>query len=57
LGLRIGPTETQPRNATPRLMPLPSATLDDVRATILAAPPPEISGRNADRRRPTSSAS
>jgi hypothetical protein len=41
LGLRIGPTETQPRNATPRLMPLPSATLDDVRATILAAPPPE----------------
>jgi hypothetical protein len=33
--------DTQPRNATPRLMPLPSATLDDVRATILAAPPPE----------------
>jgi uncharacterized protein len=41
LELRIGPTDTQPRNATPRLMPLPSATLEDVRATILAAPPPE----------------
>src|ERR1700712_621987 len=35
LGLRIGPTDTTPRNATPRLMPLPEATLDDVRATIL----------------------
>src|SRR6202046_2302093 len=41
LELRIGPNDTQPRNATPRLMPLPSATLEDVRATILAAPPPE----------------
>jgi hypothetical protein len=41
LGLRIGPTDTVPRNATPRLMPLPEATLEDVRATILAAPPPE----------------
>ena len=42
LELHIGPTDaTHPRNATPRLMPLPSATLDDVRATILAAPPPE----------------
>ncbi|KAA0075072.1 ATP-binding protein [Tardiphaga sp. P9-11] len=41
LGLRIGATETAPRNATPRLMPLPEATLEDVRATILAAPPPE----------------
>jgi uncharacterized protein len=41
LELRIGPTDTQPRNATPRLMPLPSTTLEDVRATILAAPPPE----------------
>ena len=41
LELRIGPTDTQPRNATPRLMPLPNATLEDVRATILAAPPPE----------------
>jgi len=41
LELHIGPTDTQPRNATPRLMPLPSATLEDVRATILAAPPPE----------------
>src|SRR4029079_4691401 len=26
LGLRIGPTDTPPRNATPRLMPLPEAT-------------------------------
>src|SRR5665647_2338552 len=41
LRLRIGPTDTTPRNATPRLMPLPSATLEDVRATILAVPPPE----------------
>ncbi len=41
LPLRIGPTETTPRNATPRLMPLPEATLDDARAIILAAPPPE----------------
>src|ERR1700734_1913670 len=41
LELHIGPTDTQPRNATPRLMPLPSATLEDVRGTILAAPPPE----------------
>src|ERR1700742_1833208 len=41
LGLRIGTTETHARNATPRLMPMPGAVLDDVRATILAAPPPE----------------
>lgn len=41
LGLRIGPTETSPRNATPRLMPLPEASLEDARAIILAAPPPE----------------
>ncbi len=42
LGLSIGPTETQPRNATPRLMPLPEATpLEDARAVILAAPPPD----------------
>ena len=41
LGLRIGATETEPRNATPRLMPLPEATLEDARAVILAAPPPE----------------
>lgn len=42
LGLRIGPTETSPRNATPRLMPMPEATLEDARAIILAAPPLEI---------------
>jgi hypothetical protein len=41
LGLRIGPTDTRPRNANPRLMPLPEATLEDARAVILAAPPPE----------------
>ncbi len=41
LGLRIGATDTKPRNATPRLMPLPGATLEDARAVILAAPPPE----------------
>jgi hypothetical protein len=40
LALRIGPTQTQPRNATPRLMPLPEATAD-AHAIILAAPPPE----------------
>jgi hypothetical protein len=40
LGLRIGATDTQPRNATPRLLPLPEATLD-AHAMILAAPPPE----------------
>src|SRR5215831_293453 len=41
LGLRIGPTDTHARNATPRLMPLPEATLEDARAVILAAPPLE----------------
>ncbi|MDX8433405.1 MULTISPECIES: ATP-binding protein [Mesorhizobium] len=41
LGLRIGPTDTKPRNGTPRLMPLPEAALEDARAIILAAPPPE----------------
>src|SRR5271156_4250426 len=41
LSLRIGTTETQPCNATPRLMPLPGAALEDARAAILAAPPPE----------------
>jgi uncharacterized protein len=41
LGLCIGPTETGPPNAIPRLMPLPEAMLEDARAVILAAPPPE----------------
>ncbi|MCB5944718.1 ATP-binding protein [Acidocella sp. KAb 2-4] len=41
LALYIGPTETQPRNATPRLTPLPGAAPEEVRAVILAAPPPE----------------
>ncbi len=42
LGLRIGPTATQPRNATPRLLPLPETTLEDARAIILANPAPEV---------------
>jgi uncharacterized protein len=41
LGLRIGPTDTNPCNVIPRLMPLPEATLEDARAIILAAAPPE----------------
>ncbi|TIV12311.1 MAG: ATP-binding protein, partial [Mesorhizobium sp.] len=41
LGVRIGQTETSPRNGTPRLMPLPEAALEDARSIILAAPPPE----------------
>jgi uncharacterized protein len=41
LGLRIGPTETTPRNTPARLMPLPGTTLEDARAIILASPPPE----------------
>src|ERR1700712_5369889 len=40
LGLRIGPTETTPRNAIPRLMPMPEVTAD-AHAIILAAPPLE----------------
>jgi len=40
LEMRIGRTDTTPRNATPRLLPMPEAT-PDVRAIILAAPPPE----------------
>lgn len=45
LSLRIGVTETKPRNATPRLLPLPEASLEDARAVILAAPPPETNAR------------
>ena len=51
LGLRIGPTDTQPRNATPRLMPLPESSID-MHAMILAAPPPEAA--RAPRRQPAS---
>ncbi|MCK1620711.1 ATP-binding protein [Bradyrhizobium sp. 159] len=43
LRLNIGPTATCPRNSTPRLMPLPEAMLEDARAVILAAPPPDAS--------------
>lgn len=38
LGLRIGATETQARNPSPGLMPLPEG-LEDARAVILAAAP------------------
>jgi hypothetical protein len=41
LGLTIGGTETEARNPSPRLMPMPGAALEDARAVILAAPPPE----------------
>jgi hypothetical protein len=42
LSVRIGPTDTSPRNATPRLMPLPEEPVADARAVILAAPPPDV---------------
>jgi uncharacterized protein len=41
LSLRIGPTETQARTNSPRLMPLPGTMLEDAHAVIWAAPPPE----------------
>lgn len=40
LSIRIGVTETAPRTAPPKLMPLPGA-LEDAQAVILAAPPPD----------------
>jgi hypothetical protein len=43
MNVRIGPTETHSRHASPRLMPLPEARIDGARDIILAAPPPEIS--------------
>ena len=43
ISVQIGPTDTHPRNASPRLMPLPEAKIEDARGIILAAPPPEIS--------------
>src|SRR6201999_2115338 len=49
ISVEIGPTDTHPRNASPRLMPLPEATVADARAIILAAPPPET---NRPARRP-----
>jgi hypothetical protein len=42
LSVRIGPTDTSPRNATPRLIPLPEEPIADARAVILAAPPPDV---------------
>ncbi|TPQ34174.1 ATP-binding protein [Bradyrhizobium guangdongense] len=50
LGLRIGATDTHARNASPKLMPLPEAALEDARSVILAAPPPEA---NRPQRRPS----
>ncbi|GAB0112508.1 helicase HerA domain-containing protein [Acidisoma sp. C75] len=50
LALRIGETETAPRTALPRLMPLPEARPEDAAAIILAAPPPEA--RLSPRRAP-----
>ncbi len=41
LALRIGSTETEARHATPRLTPLPQATIEDAQTVILAPPPPE----------------
>jgi hypothetical protein len=48
ISLQIGPTDTHPRHASPRLMPLPEAKMEDPRGVILAAPSPEI-GRPARR--------
>ncbi|AMN42818.1 ATP-binding protein [Rhodoplanes sp. Z2-YC6860] len=53
LGLRIGETETRPRNAIPRLMPMPEAALQDARAIILADSPAETI-RPQPRPRPSS---
>ena len=50
ISVRIGPTDTHPRNASPRLMPLPETTVADARAIILAAAPPET---NRPVRRPS----
>jgi Helicase HerA, central domain len=43
MNVRIGPTETHSRHASPRLMPLPEARMDGARDIILAALPPETS--------------
>ena len=45
LKLRVGDTDTQPRNALKQLLPLPEAALEDARAVILAAAPPEAAAR------------
>jgi hypothetical protein len=37
--VNIGPTETHPRNAAPRLLPLPETTAEEARAVILAPMP------------------
>src|SRR5215470_18948847 len=42
ISVQIGATDTHARNAAPRLMPLPEASIADARGIILAAPPPEI---------------
>ena len=40
--VQIGPTDSHARNASPKLMPLPEATMADARAIILAPPSPEV---------------
>lgn len=52
LALRIGPTNTQPRNATPRLMPLPEASTE-AHAIVMAAPPPDPQRPPRQQRRPS----
>jgi hypothetical protein len=43
ISVHIGPTDTQPRSASPRLMPLPDSKMEDARGIILATPPAETS--------------
>ncbi|WP_213769395.1 ATP-binding protein [Bradyrhizobium sp. dw_78] len=50
ISVQIGSTDTHPRNASPRLMPMPDAKIEDARGIILAAPPPEV---NRPVRRPS----
>jgi uncharacterized protein len=47
--VQIGPTDSHARNASPKLMPLPEATMANARAIILAPPSPEV---NRPPRRP-----
>src|ERR1700761_8864957 len=41
ISVQIGAVETSARSGSPKLTPLPEAALEDARAIILAAPPPE----------------
>jgi hypothetical protein len=40
--VQIGPTDSHSRNASPKLLPLPEATMANARAIILAPPSPEL---------------